>query len=219
MPIVRGGVMNERRGRRWSAAEVSLLLQLASENLPGSEIAARMSRSYAGVQEKAWSLGARIGKPRRLRTAWTSADDAWVAQLARAGITRRAAAALMGRDVGTVRRRLKTLGLSWQYPPRPPRRPPAPVPPRRDWQEVAAQLKWFAKHGWSVGMAALELDIDTSRAWRLSRDFGIQWQVRFRSTRGATPPPELGHGRLEAQRSWEWHPPRGSKPRGFPTRH
>jgi hypothetical protein len=53
---------------------------------------------------------------------------------------------------------------------------------------IADQLHWLADNGWSVGMAAAELDIDASRAWRLSREFGINWQVRFRSVRGALPP-------------------------------
>jgi hypothetical protein len=52
---------------------------------------------------------------------------------------------------------------------------------------IADQLQRLAENGWSVGMAALELDIDASRAWRLSRDFGIDWKVRFRSVRGALP--------------------------------
>lgn len=148
-----------------------------------------MSRSYAGIQEKAWKLGVRIGKPRRLRGAWTNTDDARVVELARAGITRRAAAGLMGRDIGTLRSHLKALGLTWQHAPRPTPPPRAPAPPKRDWQQIVSRLQWFADNGWSVGMAALELDIDTSRAWRLSRDFGIQWKIRFRSARGAPPPP------------------------------
>ena len=52
---------------------------------------------------------------------------------------------------------------------------------------LADQLQGLADNGWSIGMAALELDIDASRAWRLSREFGINWQVRFRSAKGALP--------------------------------
>jgi len=181
-------IATARTGATWSDAEERPLRQLAGEHLSAAEIASRMSRSGRAINNKAFSLGVRYGRPRKQRKAWGKDDDAKLAELARARITRRAAAQLMGREIGTLRNHLQTLGISWQDPLRalPPEKP-TPRVLRRDPQMVVDQLRWLAKNGWSAGMAALELDIDASRAWRLSRDFGIDWKVRHRSVRG-TPP-------------------------------
>ncbi len=181
-------IATKQAGAAWSDAEVRLLRHYAADNRSASEMASRMSRSPAAIMNKAFSLGIRYGRPRKQRRAWAH-DDAKLVELARARITRRAAAQLMGRDVGTLSTHLRSLGISWQDPPRTsPLRRPAPRVLRRDWRMIADQLHWLADNGWSVGMAAAELDIDASRAWRLSREFGINWQVRFRSVRGALPP-------------------------------
>jgi hypothetical protein len=179
-----------RTGATWSDAEERVLRQLAGEHLSAPEIASRMSRSSRAIGNKAFSLGVRYGRPRKQRKAWGKDDDAMLVELASARITRRAAAQLMSREMGTLRNHLHSLGISWQDPPRvSPRRWPAPRVVRRDPRMIADQLRWLADNGWSVGMAALELDIDASRAWRVSRDFGIDWKVRFRSVRGALPGP------------------------------
>ena len=181
-------IATARTGATWSDAEERLLRQLAGEHLSAAEIASRMSRSGRAINNKAFSLGVRYGRPRKQRKAWGKDDDAKLVELARARITRHAAAHLMSREMGTLRNHLRSLGISWQDPPRvSPRRRPAPRVVRRDPRMIAAQLRWLADNGWSVGMAALELDIDASRAWRVSRDFGIDWKVRFRSVRGALP--------------------------------
>jgi hypothetical protein len=189
-----------RTAAAWSDAEVSLLRQLAGDHLSASEIASLMSRSSRAIGNKAFSLGIRYGRPRKQRKAWGKDDDANLVDLARARITRRAAAHLMSRKVGTLRNHLQSLGISWRDPPRKsPREQPAPRVVRRDPRILADQLRWLADNGWSVGMAALELDIDASRAWRVSRDFGIDWKVHFRSVRGASP----GH---ESQEPAPHHP-------------
>jgi hypothetical protein len=177
-----------RTGATWSDAEERLLRQLAGEHLSAAEIASRMSRSERAINNKAFTLGVRYGRPRKHRKAWGKDDDAKLVELASARITRRAAAHLMSREMGTLRNHLHSLGISWQDPPGVSPRPrPAPRIVRRDPRMVADQLRWLADNGWSVGMAALELDIDSSRAWRVSREFGIDWKVRFRSVRGALP--------------------------------
>jgi hypothetical protein len=177
-----------RTGAPWSDAEERLLRQLAGEHLSAPEIASRMSRSSRAVGNKAFSLGVRYGRTRKKRRAWGKDDDAKLVELARARITRHAAAQLMGREIGTLRNHLQTLEISWQGPPRAlPRETRAPRVLRRDPQLVVDQLRWLAENGWSAGMAALELDIDASRAWRLSRDFGIDWKVRNRSVKGRQP--------------------------------
>jgi hypothetical protein len=88
----------------------------------------------------------------------------------------------MHRDRGTLRNHVIALWINWRDPPRTvsPKRE-GPQTPRRDPSEVADQLRRLAHNGWSRGMAALELDIDASRAWRLSRDFAINWNVRGKS--------------------------------------
>jgi hypothetical protein len=178
-------VTTTRTGATWSETEERLLRQLAGEHLSAAEIASRMSRSGRAINNKAFSLGVRYGRPRKQRKAWGKQDDAKLVEMAKARITRRAAAHLMGREIGTLRIHLQRLGISWQGPPRAlPREKPAPRVLRRDPQIVVDQLRWLAENGWSAGMAALELDIDASRAWRLSRDFGIAWEVRNRSVKG-----------------------------------
>jgi hypothetical protein len=154
-----------KTGAPWSDAEERLLRQLAGEHLSAPEIASRMWRTSRAVGNKAFSLGVRYGRPRKERKAWGKDDDAKLVELARARITRRTAAHLMGREIGTLRNHLQTLGISWQDPPRAlPREKLAPWVLRRDPQMVVDQLRWLAENGWSAGMAALELDIDASRA-------------------------------------------------------
>ena len=175
-----------RSGLKWSDSEVAVLRQLAEGHQTAFEIAARMSRSSAGIRNKAFSLGIRYGRPRKSRETWAIQDDALLRELAMAGITKWAACEVMGRNPGTLRQHLRALNLTWQGPARPSPAPhSAPRVARRDPRLVVDQLRWLADHGWSQGMAALELDIADTRAWRLSREYGINWRLRNRSVRGS----------------------------------
>jgi len=140
------------QGQKWSTTEVALLVQLARSRATGLEIAARLGRSCAGVQEKAWTLGQRIGRPRRPRRAWTTGDCDELMKLAAVGMTRVAAAELMRRDVGTLRSHAAALGLSWVEPPRSrsPRNPRVPCRVRGP-AEDDVKLTQLAADGRPVG--------------------------------------------------------------------
>lgn len=151
-----------RSGVAWSDEELRVLRRLAGRHLTADELGDRMGRSGASIQNKAFSLRIRLGRPRKPREAWGPRDDAQLAVLAQGGITRRSASESMGRGEGILRAHVAKQGLEWKDPPRraPRPRPRRALPPR-DPRQTATELRWLADHGWSEGMAAIELDIAT----------------------------------------------------------
>lgn len=141
----------------WSASEVALLCELARNHTPGSEIARQVGRSYAAVLQKARQMGERIGQPRTLRRAWTTAESDRLIELASTGITRIEAAALMGRGAGILRAHARALGLDW-VDPAPPVREPKGLPPRPWTAEEDRRLSELATQGVPIGLAANHMD-------------------------------------------------------------
>jgi hypothetical protein len=135
-------------------------------------------------------LGQRIGRTRTPRRAWAKADSDRLIKLAGRGITRRKAAELMRRDVGTVRSHAEALGLSWAEPPRlapKPSEPRGPIP--RPWTtDDDRALTELAHDGLPVGLAANEMDRAYNTVRTHARRLGLTFErdryarVRHRQT-------------------------------------
>jgi hypothetical protein len=175
--------LHSKSPRAWSDEENDLLLRLAREQLGGQEISRQMGRTPSAVRQQAAKIGVTVGIPRKPRTPWRAGDDALLTVLSAKGITRNAAAAEMARDPGTIRNHARRLDLDWRNPERLNKRTRTNRP-KRDVPALVAQLRALERNGWSVGMAALELDINGGTAGRLSKTYGINWHVRGRSVRG-----------------------------------
>lgn len=132
-----------------------------------------------------------------------------LADLAAQGLSKVEAAKLLGRSYWAVMRRGKSLGLV--FAPRPakhsrssyvadPKDAEARAQRRRIEDRVIQEL---AINGWSIGLAALEIDIDLSQMVRHSKRLGITWtKYPSRSNKGnpVSGLPELRRARAKARK-------------------
>ena len=167
----------------WSDEENEMLRTLARQHAGALEIAQQLQRTPPAVWQRARRLGISVGRPRKNRIPWRAKDDEQLDTLASQGITKSAAARIMGRDLGTVRNHVLKLGLQWRNPERAARTPVIKRFP--DPAVLVERLRVLADNGWSVGMAALELDIRSQTASRWAKLHGIHWRGRGRSVRGS----------------------------------
>jgi DNA-binding CsgD family transcriptional regulator len=169
--------------RAWSEEENEMLRTVARQHAGAQEIAQQLQRTPPAVWQHARRLGISVGRPRKNRIPWRAQDDEQLDALASQGITKTAAARIMGRDHGTVRNHVLRLGLQWRNPEKAAREP-LRKSFRPDPAALVERLRVLADNGWSVGMAALELDIRSQTASRWAKLHGIRWRVRGRSVRG-----------------------------------
>ena len=97
----------------------------------------------------------------------------------------------MGRSYDFVRKHQRRLGVKWTAPPK-ASKPPSKV--LRQWTLVDDErLRFLAENGWTVGLAAVELDWDIKRVTRRAKALGLTWTAadHHRSRRGADLPDAL----------------------------
>lgn len=108
-------------------------------------------------------------------------------ELATAGISMVEGGRRLHRDPSTVVRHSHLLGLNWRRPPavtkaQPTRREPSP----NAWTEPDDRwLLALAAAGWTVGLAANEMDRAYNTVLRHSKKPGIRWLQVNKSRRGA----------------------------------
>jgi hypothetical protein len=133
-----------------------------------------------------------VSKPRGTKN-FTDEEAVLLADLAARGLTKAEAAKALGRSYWTVMRHSRTLGIVFvarEVERRVSRQVPNSelIDARAQRRQLEDQLiKEFARSGWSIGLAAAELDLDFSQLMRHSKRLGVTW-TRYpgRSIRGGS---------------------------------
>ncbi len=96
-----------RRFRLWTKEEDARLMEMVKANVPWSEIAYQLGRSYAAVNRRGYLIDA----PGRKSPLWTAEDDATLAVLWLSSTRTRHIAESLGRSVEAVQMRAVKIGL------------------------------------------------------------------------------------------------------------
>jgi hypothetical protein len=103
--------------------------------------------------------------------AFSAEDERQLRELAVLGISWAEAAKRMGRSYYFVRKYKNRLKLEWTAPP-----PRPSTPGGRVWTALDEErMRYLADNGWSIGLAAVELDWSFNTIIRRSRATGLRW--------------------------------------------
>jgi hypothetical protein len=96
-----------RRFKLWTDEEDARLMEMVKANVPWSEIAYQLGRSYAAVNRRGYLIDA----PGRKSPLWTAEDDATLAVMWLSSARTRHIAEALGRSVEAVQMRAVKIGL------------------------------------------------------------------------------------------------------------
>ncbi|RKY06599.1 MAG: hypothetical protein DRP65_11595 [Planctomycetota bacterium] len=97
------------RGRKWTAKEIALLMELYSE-CPFDEIAKRLGRTVDAVKQRAYSLG--LKRKSYLERLWTAEELQMLREQYPTCESTRELARKIGRPWGSVRQIASNLGIT-----------------------------------------------------------------------------------------------------------